>query len=218
MLSMRVYDVFTLVLLAAFLACTLVGVERWRLWSSMLLGGAAIAGLVHLGIEHSRWQMTPAYLVLIAAWASTAAMYWQPLRRWLASRKKTRIALSLSAMVLLALSMVASWLFPLFELPHPTGPFAVGTTEFHFVDTARAEPHTASPVDRRELMVRVWYPATAGSPEQPAPYLPHAAAVGRAINNDHWPFGYLLGHLANVSTNALAQASLPKGLIGRAHV
>lgn len=208
---MRVYDAFTIALLVAFLACALVGAGRWRLWSSVLSGGAAIACLLHLGVEHNRWQMAPAYLVLIAVLVSTAAMYRQPLRRWLASRKKARIALSLSAMGVLALSVVASWLFPLFELPHPTGPFAVGTTEFHFVDTTRAEPHTGSPVDRRELMVRAWYPATAGAHGKPVAYLPHAAAVGRAINNDHWPFGYPLMHLARVSTNSFARAPLPKG-------
>ncbi|MGV9776263.1 alpha/beta hydrolase family protein [Streptosporangium sp. NPDC003464] len=53
-----------------------------------------------------------------------------------------------------------------FELPPPTGPHALGTTEVHLVDKARS----------RELMISVWYPARPGKGPR-APYMtPKAAA------------------------------------------
>ncbi|MCP9977992.1 alpha/beta hydrolase [Actinomadura madurae] len=56
-----------------------------------------------------------------------------------------------------------------FELPAPTGPHrAIGTTELHLADPARADPWV--PGRARELMVSVFYPAARRS-GPPAPYL-----------------------------------------------
>jgi hypothetical protein len=44
-------------------------------------------------------------------------------------------------------------------LPDPTGPYRVGTTELHLVDPGRRDPWLSE--RRRELMVSVWYPASA---------------------------------------------------------
>jgi dienelactone hydrolase len=56
------------------------------------------------------------------------------------------------------------------RLPAPSGPHAVGTTAFSWVDTAREETFTEDKKDQRELMMRVWYPATPTPQAQPAPY------------------------------------------------
>ncbi|WP_284745605.1 alpha/beta hydrolase family protein [Amycolatopsis sp. RTGN1] len=61
------------------------------------------------------------------------------------------------------------------ELPAPTGPYAVGSTELHLVDHARPDPWVAGTT--RELMVTVRYPARPGGGPK-APYLtPGAAAI-----------------------------------------
>jgi hypothetical protein len=44
---------------------------------------------------------------------------------------------------------------PLFRFPRPSGPYAVGTVTYHWVDAARPEIFTADPNDHRELMVHV---------------------------------------------------------------
>jgi dienelactone hydrolase/predicted small lipoprotein YifL len=56
------------------------------------------------------------------------------------------------------------------RLPVPTGPHAVGTTAFSWVDTGRDETFTDAKKDKRELMMRVWYPASSTPQAQPAPY------------------------------------------------
>lgn len=43
------------------------------------------------------------------------------------------------------------------QLPHPTGPFAVGLSTLDLTDPSRADPWV--PSERRETMVSVWYPA-----------------------------------------------------------
>ncbi|WPB76433.1 hypothetical protein KYC5002_46535 [Archangium violaceum] len=56
------------------------------------------------------------------------------------------------------------------RLPAPSGPHAVGTTAFSWVDSSREETFTEDKKDKRELMMRVWYPATPTPRTQPAPY------------------------------------------------
>lgn len=63
-----------------------------------------------------------------------------------------------------------------FYLPKPTGNFAVGICEYHWIDTSRLETRTTdSTHPHRELMVKAWYPA-----EMPATGIqasPYAAAL-----------------------------------------
>ncbi|MBN1679020.1 MAG: hypothetical protein JW966_01925 [Anaerolineae bacterium] len=62
-------------------------------------------------------------------------------------------------------------------LPTPTGPYQVGTTSYHWVDEARPEIFTKDPDDRRELLVRVWYPAEVDVNATPEPYGPHPDVI-----------------------------------------
>ncbi len=40
------------------------------------------------------------------------------------------------------------------DLPQPSGPYAIGTKVFHWVDTSREETLTSDPDDVREIMVQ----------------------------------------------------------------
>ena len=55
--------------------------------------------------------------------------------------------------------------------PRPTGPYAVGTHEYLWVDQKREEPFTKDPSDRRHLLARVWYPAETVTGKEPALYV-----------------------------------------------
>jgi dienelactone hydrolase len=55
-------------------------------------------------------------------------------------------------------------------LPAPTGPFAVGRTEFDWVDTSRPDPE--SPGGHREIVVWLWYPASPKNGAEAAEWMP----------------------------------------------
>ena len=57
-------------------------------------------------------------------------------------------------------------------LPEPTGQFPVGRAMFHWVDNARTDNLAPVSNQKRELIVWIWYPATAKTPAQAAEYQP----------------------------------------------
>jgi hypothetical protein len=92
----------------------------------------------------------------------------------------------------------------MFDFPRPTGPFAIGTVTYHWVDTNRADLFSAD--DRRELIVQIWYPAQDVPAAPRAPYMPDADVVAPALT------GFLglpkdaLAFLKDVTTNAVISA------------
>lgn len=84
------------------------------------------------------------------------------------------------------------------ELPAPTGPFGVGRIIVHWQDLSRREVLSSSPKARRELVVWIWYPATANGPS--APYIPDLKALEGVVPPED------LAKVRSVQTHAVANA------------
>ncbi|MBO2463549.1 alpha/beta hydrolase family protein [Actinomadura violacea] len=97
-------------------------------------------------------------------------------------------------------------------LPPPTGPYKVGTTSLHLVDHGRRDPWT--PSRARELMVSVWYPASASSGKKYVPQMTAKAAAhfgskqGAATSNLGMPPGK--ADWGAVRTHATADAPVAR--------
>lgn len=118
-----------------------------------------------------------------------------------------KLAVIVGLMVVLA-SLVLAFrvVLPVFRFPHPGGPYAIGTTTYHFTDTARPEIFSTDPKARRELVVQLWYPAR-GNPASPrAPYIQDADAISSALARlKHLP-DFIFKQLKYVTTNAVLSA------------
>ena len=71
------------------------------------------------------------------------------------------------------------------RLPSPTGPSAVGRTTFHWRDDSRDELETSAADDKRELLVHLFYPASADAKVEAAPYQPDVEVMRGAWRDDH---------------------------------
>lgn len=201
---MRVLEIALLViegLAFVSLAAPLPPEARWLRLAAPL--APLVAGL-QSAVERPRWQMVPAYVlsgVLAAAWllqrAATAGDFAAP--SWI-----HWIVVPLGALSLV-LSVALPVAFPVFRLPRPTGPFAIGTTTYHWVDVERHDVFSEDPKARREVMVQVWYPAEAGRSAPRAPYTPNAAILGPLARLMRAP-EFVLRHLALVTTDAIVDA------------
>lgn len=79
--------------------------------------------------------------------------------------KVVKILVFVLALIVVGLGLYLRRAMPKFpEQPfaQPSGPYAVGTREYSWTDSSRAEPYTKNPSDYRRVVVQVWYPAVAG--------------------------------------------------------
>jgi predicted dienelactone hydrolase len=83
-------------------------------------------------------------------------------RRW---PKRVLAAAAVAALAVLALFLISTFLH--LRVPEATGSLAVGKIQLTWTDASRAEWMTAAPADRREVIAIIWYPANAGTGEQP---------------------------------------------------
>lgn len=146
---MRVFELTATLLVLLFGVASLVSRNLPR-WITGLFAAALVAVLiVHIVHEGMHWQIIPVYFASL--WILFVLLVPARGSRW-----------SGVLCLLLALATGAvSWVLPMFRLPKPTGPYAIGTRLFYMVDTSRPDEHGFSPSKHRELMVQVWYPAVA---------------------------------------------------------
>lgn len=169
------------------------------------LGIALSLVIVQIVVEGGRWEMIPAYLTPLLL---TAYFF-------IGKRKeggKSRIALTVQAVLLtvyLLVSVAPPAVLPVFSFDEPTGPYAVGTTVYHWVDDKRREVYSDNPADRRELMAQIWYPAAEGGGEERSPYLQNASKMTKAISSKMMGLpAFVLSHLGLIKTHALVDAKL----------
>lgn len=98
---------------------------------------------------------------------------------------------------------------PTLSLPKPTGEYAVGTTNYSFIDLEREEIYTEDPNDKREITAKVWYPSEAISEAEPAPYINEAYsnAIATAQGIPPEDFAQIL---ESIETNSIADAPVAK--------
>jgi dienelactone hydrolase len=86
----------------------------------------------------------------------------------------------LVVLVAAAVVFLIAWSRGLIQFPALTGPYPVGKAEYQLVDESRPEIFSATPDDKRELMITIYYPASPPADAHPAPYTtgPIRAAFG----------------------------------------
>jgi predicted dienelactone hydrolase len=151
---MRASDLLMFAGLAAFVLSGWRGNASWSRRALLVSALVACAsGIVSVVLLH--WQAVPA---LVLAVVLLLALAIGPVRGVLltAGRSGKRwIAGSLLAAVVACGTLY--YLYPLFALPRPTGPYPVGVRDFEV--TRPAVTAVGIEAEARRLIVRVWYPA-----------------------------------------------------------
>jgi dienelactone hydrolase len=118
---------------------------KWICFCLLVLTLAA-----HLVWEGAHWQIGSAYLGVLFVFL--LLLLPRLPRAW-------RIAIAVPALLLVALACCLSLVLPVFELPAPTGKFAIGTRILTMTDTSRKEDADSSGQHDREMVIQIWYPA-----------------------------------------------------------
>ncbi|HEY2816835.1 MAG TPA: carboxylic ester hydrolase [Casimicrobiaceae bacterium] len=184
--------------------------SRWIQLLPPIIAAAAVAQLL---IEGSRWQMMPAYALSAVLFAFLLLQSPPPTRAPKQRSTSLRIAagagIAFGVFALIA-SAALPILIPVFRFPAPGGPYAIGTLTYHWVDRERPEIFTADPLDHRELMVQLWYPAENNSSSKRAPYVQDGHALAALARLFHFP-AFAFDYLSAVTTHAIAFARVASG-------
>jgi len=111
------------------------------------------------------------------------------------------IAISLS-FILLALTAFLAYAFPVFTLPKPTGSDAVGIQYFHLIDENRTDPFLDKSAQKRELMVKVYYPAQKDDSKPFSPYFHNSRQLLRSFAAFYNMPNFVFDHLRLVKTHS----------------
>ncbi|MFZ4657991.1 MAG: alpha/beta hydrolase family protein [Caldilineaceae bacterium] len=202
---MRPFEILlSLTNLLAFclLALPLPGGALWpRYWVLI----AVLIAVTQVLMEGARWQMFPAYALTGIFFLIWLVQNNRPLggvtEQSLTHRLVVGLGVGLGVLGLVA-AVALPIILPVFHFPQPSGPYAIGTLTYHWVDGDRPEIFTTDPAARRELMVQIWYPAKPGTSSAPAPYLQDADVVTTALARLHNFPDFTLKHFKYVRTNA----------------
>jgi dienelactone hydrolase len=152
---MRPFEIATVSLL--LIASVFLMFGKWRRWTLLLVCACLAAFAAHAILEGVHWQMSPAYLGLVLI----ALMTWR--QAFYAGGARLRVTLAGVAIASGLAAVAFSSILPVFRLPDPTGPYAVGTTILYMKDASRVEDAAPVAGAPRELMVQLWYPAQPSS-------------------------------------------------------
>jgi predicted dienelactone hydrolase len=200
---MRLFEI--LMLAGSLLTLVLLATRRGRDWALGAGLVAAVLATVQLIAEGYRWQMLPAYasvaiLLVAAVLMRRARSGW----KWFALTS----VLGLAA-VALVIAAVLPLAVPMFAFPMPSGPHAIGTMTYHWVDETRAD--FGDPSAPRELMVQLWYPAEPGSDAPRDSYIQDDMHFSPRPGGG-MPFpGFFFNHLNDIATHALVAAPVAAG-------
>jgi predicted dienelactone hydrolase len=196
-----------LLVCAALLTLLVIAVPRLRAarWSAGIVLLTLILAVAQIALEGPRWQMVPAYaltgIILLVWLLQHVVTAGKEVQQVLSNRFVAGTALTLG-IIGFVLSTALPIAVPVFQFPHPGGPYAIGTVTYHWTDTSRHEIFSTNNTAPRELTAQVWYPARKGSSSPRTPYLQDADTITTVLAVQHNFPVFLFQHLKYVMTNA----------------
>ena len=101
---------------------------------------------------------------------------------------------------------ISSNLIKFNNLPKPDGPFDVGSMKFYWVDESRKEWYLDSYLDKRKLMVQIWYPALQPVDQKSMFYIERMDERLKYISNELEVPEYLLKNIVDIKSNSYKDA------------
>ena len=128
---MRLFEILILVTLSLSLLSFFVPRPKRPQWMAFLPSLVVLLVLAHLVLEGYRWQMVPAYALTALTFLATVRGIMPGAdpqgRRPSRGRRALTIIGPVLGLLVLILAAALPTLLPVFRLPEPTGPHAVGT-------------------------------------------------------------------------------------------
>jgi hypothetical protein len=159
---MRIFE--TILILLCFTSIIYLSVRKVKTNKKITLAIILSLLALQLILEGYRWQMIPIYFLFTLISICIYKEYSLLKGNWF-----FKIFKVIFLVILLSIALALPSALPVFELPKPTGTYKIGSDYIH-LKTDRDEEITENSDDKRELMIKIWYPAIIKN-EEKEPYL-----------------------------------------------
>lgn len=167
------------------------------MWST---GFNVLVFVLHWTFEGFRYQMIFSYILVILLLPLTFIKLHRQFNPKPHKAMKI-IVLGFSFILLVATGLLA-YALPVFTLPKPTGDYAVGIQYFHLIDNSRADPFLSPSTKKRELMIKIYYPAREDDTKPFSHYFHNSRELLRLLTTGYNLPSFLFDHLRLVRTNS----------------
>lgn len=157
--------------------------------------------VIHGIFEGFRYQMIFSYIFVITFVVFTLVRAKYKFFQAKIPKGFKLIISSLSA-IFLIVTLLLSYALPVFKLPKPTGSYDVGIQYFHLFDENRNDPFLDGRAKKRELMVKVYYPAKKDNSKPFDRYFHNSSELLKAFAAGYHMPDFLFSHLRLVKTNS----------------
>ena len=218
---MRIIEILVIIFLVLlsiqFVLPTTIGRQK----KGMIMGVLSVVGiaifLVHMVLEGIRWQMIPVYIpiLLLFLWSIIRLTETYRIRTGAIPepergppRMRRGAVIIIVAIVLVSSTLFLDSLFPVFQLPNPSGEYTIGTVTFELTDDTRNETFTDAPDDHRRILIKAWYPADTVTGYRRAPYIDAPGQFGTAVERSFGFPAFIVSHFQLTKTHSYLNAPL----------
>lgn len=196
---MRLFEIF--LLLTATILPFLISKKFFKKYKIAIIILILVIVVCQFLIEGFRWQLIPGLVIVLIV----AILLYKEVKflngGWISNTLKI-----LFWFILLGLAWTLPYIFPVFNLPSPTGEYKVGSSYLK-VATDSLEIITKVPEDKREFMVKVWYPATINN-ENKEQYLDQGNRFG--FSNKYGLPKFTMNYLDYIETHTYISPEVAK--------
>lgn len=196
---MRLFEI--ILILINFLTLFLSFKKQSRTVRLVAAGMNLALFLIHGIFERIRYQMIFSYIFVILFTIYTLVKTSDRFKEAKISRVLKGIVISLFILLIAGTSVLA-YALPVFKFPKPTGNNAVGIKYFHLVDEKRNDPFLDKSTKKRELMVKVYYPAKKDNSKPFDHYFHNSSELLRAFAAFYNMPDFMFDHLKLIKTNS----------------
>ena len=149
---------------------------------------------LHILFDITRWQL---YTLYLAVFTLGILVYLKTIMN-IILKNFIRISTLIVLILLIIISGISAFAFPIYEIPSPNGDYLIGTESFIIEDELRYELYSDDSNELRKIKIQIWYPAETKDGYEQAAWLEDGLEVSRALSKDTGLPGFVLDHTVEI--------------------
>lgn len=180
-------------------------------WITFILEKSKFIGLIillgigaQLFLSRPRWQYYPLYLAAALYFILVALNYFHTFD---ITSRNSRWMIGIG-LILISASILSQLIFPIENLPVPSGPFEVGTRVYELEDKTRVEIYTETKNDHRKIKYQIWYPTDETEGFKKAKWITEGKILTRQLAQSFHLPSFMLDHTVEIESHSYVGAQV----------